>query len=224
MSSETLTDHALSTDPELADWRVLLGRLQTRFASPDFSTGARLVSRIAELADELDHHPDVDLRYPHVTVSTVSHDVGALTTRDRALAVAISAAAAELGLDAMPHEVAALEIALDVTDAPSVEPFWAAVLGYTGAGEHQLEDPAGRLAPMWFQQMDDGRTQRGRFHLDITVPHDLAQERVAAALAAGGTLVTDEFAPSWWVLADAEGNEACVCTWQGREGSVESSS
>ncbi|ANS78296.1 Pterin-4-alpha-carbinolamine dehydratase [Serinicoccus hydrothermalis] len=221
MSSQTLTDHALSTDPELADWRVLRGRLHARFATGDFAAGARLVARIAELADEVDHHPDVDLRYPHVTVSTVSHDVGALTTRDRALAVAVSAAAAELGLEARPHEVSELEVALDVMDAPSVEPFWAAVLGYAETEEDHLEDPAGRLAPMWFQQMDEARTQRGRFHLDLDVPHDLAQERVVAALAAGGHLVTDEFAPSWWVLADAEGNEVCVCTWQGREGSGE---
>ena len=34
--------------------------------------------------------------------------------------------------------------------------------------------------------------------------------RVAAAIAAGGVLVTDEYAPSWWTLADAEGNEADV--------------
>jgi 4a-hydroxytetrahydrobiopterin dehydratase len=44
----------------------------------------------------------------------------------------------------------------------------------------------------------------------------VADERVAAALAAGGTLVEDRFARSWWVLADADGNEACVCTWQDR--------
>jgi 4a-hydroxytetrahydrobiopterin dehydratase len=48
------------------------------------------------------------------------------------------------------------------------------------------------------------------------VPHELAEERVAAAIAAGGRLVTVEYARSWWVLADAEGNEACVCTWQDR--------
>ncbi|WP_418607938.1 hypothetical protein [Georgenia sp. SUBG003] len=29
--------------------------------------------------------------------------------------------------------------------------------------------------------------------------------------------MTDVYAPAWWVLADAEGNEACVCTWQGRD-------
>jgi 4a-hydroxytetrahydrobiopterin dehydratase len=44
------------------------------------------------------------------------------------------------------------------------------------------------------------------------VPHDQAETRVTAAIAAGGHLVTDEHAPSWWVLADAEGNEACVAT------------
>lgn len=218
MASETLSAQALSDDHELSDWRVLLGRLHTRFSTPDFSAGARFVSRIADVADELNHHPDVDLRYPHVSISTVSHDVGELTTRDRDLAIAVSAVARELGLPAVPEEVSVLEIALDVMDAPSVEPFWAAVLGLDEAGEHQLEDPAGRLAPMWFQQMEQARTERGRFHLDITVPHDRATARVEAALAAGGRLVTDDFAPSWWVLADREGNEACVCTWQGRDG------
>jgi 4a-hydroxytetrahydrobiopterin dehydratase len=47
------------------------------------------------------------------------------------------------------------------------------------------------------------------------VPHDQAEARIAAAIAAGGHLVTDQQAPSWWVLADAEGNEACVATWMG---------
>ena len=218
MAFETLTAQVLSDDPELADWRVMLGRLHTRYRTPDFSAGARFVSRIAEAADELDHHPDIDLRYPHVTISTVSHDVGELTTRDRALASAVSAIARDLELTAVPEEVSVLEIALDVMDAPSVEPFWAAVLGHDETGEHQLEDGAGRLAPMWFQQMEQARTERGRFHLDVNVPHDQAEARISAALAAGGRLVTDEFAPSWWVLADAEGNEACVCTWQGRDG------
>jgi hypothetical protein len=46
---------------------------------------------------------------------------------------------------------------------------------------------------------------------------DQAEARIAAALAAGGHLVSDAHAPMWWVLADAEGNEACVATWVGRE-------
>ena len=53
---------------------------------------------------------------------------------------------------------------------------------------------------------------RQRFHADLWVPHDVAEERIAAAVAAGGRVVDDEQAPSFVVLADPEGNKACVCT------------
>lgn len=66
--------------------------------------------------------------------------------------------------------------------------------------------------------MTEPRPRRNRIHLDISVPHDESQERIDAALAAGGVLVSDAAAPAFWVLADAEGNEACITTWQGRDG------
>ena len=65
--------------------------------------------------------------------------------------------------------------------------------------------------------MDAPREQRNRIHLDVFVPHDQAEARIAAALDAGGRLVSDAHAPAWWTLADAEGNEADVATWMGRE-------
>lgn len=65
--------------------------------------------------------------------------------------------------------------------------------------------------------MDPPRTDRNRIHLDLTVPHDVAEQRVADALAAGGRLVSDDRARAFWVLADADGNEVCVCTWQDRD-------
>lgn len=213
-------DQQFSADPELSEWRVILGRLVSRWATGSFSAGSELVSRIAAAADELNHHPDVDLRYPHVTVTTVSHDVGRLTDRDRRLALEVSRIAGELGVQAAPPTaLAELEIALDVMVQADVEPFWRAVLGYGEKGDGddgELVDPAGRLPTLWFQQMDEPRTQRNRFHLDLTVPHDVVEERLARALGAGGRLVSDEHAPSWWVLADAEGNEVCLCTWQDR--------
>lgn len=49
------------------------------------------------------------------------------------------------------------------------------------------------------------------------MPHDQAEARVAAAIAAAGHLVSDQQAPAWWVLAAAEGNEACMATWVGRD-------
>jgi 4a-hydroxytetrahydrobiopterin dehydratase len=97
--------------------------------------------------------------------------------------------------------------------------FWRAVLGYQERGdspEEDLIDPRGRGPSFWFQQMDAPRPQRNRIHIDVWVPPDQGEARVAAAIAAGGRLVTDEHAPSWWVLADPEGNEACVATTRSR--------
>ena len=91
---EDPTEAALSADPALADWRVLLGRLSARWETGGFSAGAEFVAQVATVADAIDHHPDVDLRYSHVTVTTVSHDVHRLTDRDRRLAAAISAMSA----------------------------------------------------------------------------------------------------------------------------------
>ena len=112
--------------------------------------------------------------------------------------------------------VAVVEIAIDAMDIAAIKPFWAAVLGWP-ADADEVADPATSGPTVWFQQMDEPRPQRNRIHLDVTVAHDEADARVAAALAAGGTLVSDSRAPSFWILADAEGNEACICTWQARE-------
>lgn len=198
------------------DWRVLLDSACARFATGSFVAGAELVDAITELAEAANHHPDIDLRYRHVTVWLTTHDVGGLSQRDIDLARQISAVARELDVPADPHAVQSVEIAIDALDRPAVRPFWQAVLGYA-EGQADLRDPGGRMPAFWFQQMDEPRPQRNRIHVDVTVPHDVAEERVAAALAAGGHLVTDAYAPSWWVLADTEGNEACVCTWLGRE-------
>ena len=149
-----------------------------------------------------------------------SHDVGGLSRRDVALARQVSEAARELDLVADPSAVQELEIAVDALVGPSVQPFWRAVLGYVDEGPGaapSVVDPTGHAPAFWFQQMDAPRPQRNRIHVDVTVPHDVAEARVTAAIAAGGHLVSDSRAPAFWVLADAEGNEACVCTWQARD-------
>jgi 4a-hydroxytetrahydrobiopterin dehydratase len=118
-----------------------------------------------------------------------------------------------------------LEIAIDALDIPAIRPFWKAVTGYVdesgpldqAGGALALVDPLHRSPTIWFQQMDAPRPQRNRIHFDIDVPHETAQVRIAATLAAGGTMVKDSAAPAYWVLADPEGNEACICTWQGRD-------
>jgi 4a-hydroxytetrahydrobiopterin dehydratase len=200
----------------LGDWRYLLGAIHATFQAGSYPAAAQLVVAFADAAERAVHHPDIDIRYPgrvHVVLTT--HATGGLTTLDVDLAREYSAIAAAAGAVADAHAAEAIEIALDTTDADAIRPFWAAVLGYREV-DGNLVDPRRVGPPMWFQQMDEPRRERGRFHLDITVPHDVAEARTEAALAAGGTLVTDRHARSWWVLADAEGNEACICTWQDR--------
>ncbi|KQT91016.1 hypothetical protein ASG49_11695 [Marmoricola sp. Leaf446] len=197
-------------------WRLLLGQVVARYATGDFTTGARLVQRVAELADEADHHPDVDLRYPHVTVGLSSHDVGAVTRRDLRLAAAIAETAAELGVQ--PGEVPdTLELALDTPDHDRVAPFYAALLGYDRSAPDDLVDPGSRGPSVWFQGSDDPGADRQRWHLDVRVPHDRAQSRLDAVVAAGGRLVDESHAPAFWVVEDADGNRSCLTTWQGRE-------
>ncbi len=203
-------------DEGLDDWRKVLDRLVVRFETGSFNAGAALVTEIARLADAANHHPDVELRYPHVTVSLKSHDVKAITQRDIRLARQISEAAAAAGVGASTHAPDVLELALDTSDHERIAPFWAALLGYEANGD-EVVDPAGRLPTTWFQKSDSTAPDRQRWHLDVSVPHDVAAERIQAAIDAGGTLVSDERAPAFWVLADAEGNQACICTWQSRD-------
>ena len=87
-------------DAGLESWRKVLDRLVVRFATGNFNAGTALVGEIARLADAANHHPDVELRYPHVTVSLKSHDVNAITQRDLRLARQISEAAAAAGVSA----------------------------------------------------------------------------------------------------------------------------
>jgi 4a-hydroxytetrahydrobiopterin dehydratase len=181
------------------------------------AAGLEFVRRIGLAADEANHHPDLTITYPRVHVLLTTHDAGGLTTRDIDLARTISAIAADLGIAADPTAVTQLEIAIDALDIPAVKPFWEAVLGYRSNSDEDSVDPYGRAPGFWFQQMDAARPQRNRIHVDVTVPHDVAAPRIAAAIAAGGRLVSDAAAPAFWVLADPEGNEACISTWQGRD-------
>src|SRR4051795_3334185 len=113
----------------LTDWRQLFEVLRTRFLTGDFATGLTLVNRIGELAEAANHHPDVELRYPHVNVTLFSHDVFGVTSRDLDLARKISGAAADLGVTADPLATAVVEIGLDTWDHEEIKPFWRAVLG-----------------------------------------------------------------------------------------------
>jgi 4a-hydroxytetrahydrobiopterin dehydratase len=203
-------------DEGLDGWSKVLDRLIVRFETGDFNTGAALVSEIAKAADEADHHPDVDLRYPSLTVALKSHDVGAITRRDIRLARRISELAEAAGVRPAAHAPDVLEWALDTPDWQAVQPFWSAILGFD-PDDRDSKDPAGRSPSVWFQDSDSQEPDRQRWHLDISVPREVAEERIRAAVDAGGTVVDTEQAPAFWVLEDRDGNKACICTWESRD-------
>lgn len=199
------------------DWRILRDDACTHFRTGSFAAGVALVGAIGGLAGAADRHPDVDLRSDGVTVRLRTHDAGGLSERDVALARRISAAARELGVSVDLSGMQIVQVAIDALVIPEVMPFWRAVLGYREVDDEDLVDPHVQGPPFWFQQMDTPRPQRNRIHIDVYVPSDQAEARVAAAIAEGGHVVSDENAPGWWTLADAEGNEVDVASWPDRD-------
>jgi 4a-hydroxytetrahydrobiopterin dehydratase len=227
-----LTRAAASAAVEAIGWRFLLGSLATSVPVTGLVRAAEVARLAVEGCAELaDAHLRADLRPDRVELSLQTRSRGVVTAADVALADAVTAALSAVGASTggatsgtLVRPVQALEVAIDALDVPAVLPFWRAVLGYVdepGSGGDDpvdaIVDPAGQLPAVWFQQMDAPRPQRNRVHLDVTVAHDEADARVRAALDAGGVLVDDTHARSFWVLADAEGNEACVCTWTDRD-------
>jgi 4a-hydroxytetrahydrobiopterin dehydratase len=215
--AEEITPRGFHEFGELDDWRVLARGACAHFPTGSFDAGVALVNAIATVADALGHHPDVDLRYGHVTVRLLTHESWCLTDRDVALAGRISAVARELGVAADPAALQDISLTLGTRDRAAVRPFWVAVLGYRELGAEDAIDPLGRWPGIRFQPLDGRAGPGDRLHVDVFVPHDQAEARIAAALAAGGRLVSDRFAPAWWTLADPEGNQVDVATWQGRD-------
>jgi 4a-hydroxytetrahydrobiopterin dehydratase len=213
--SEWMTPREFSEADGVDDWRVLANGASAHFATDAFATGVALVDAIGALADVAIDFPDVDLRASGVTVRLTADREHGLSRRDLELARQISAAASALGAPA-DAAVQDVQVTIDALDVPAVRAFWRAVLGYREVGDEDLLDPHAHGPSLWFQDMEAPRPQRNRVHVDVFVPHDQAEARVAAALAAGGRVVTDEHAPSWWTLADPEGNEVDVATWMGR--------
>jgi 4a-hydroxytetrahydrobiopterin dehydratase len=224
--TQTLSRQEASDAVAEQGWRYLLGTLNASVVVGSLAQAAEVAARAVEVCgDDADEHLRLDLRPDRVVLSLQSRGQAAVTTRDIDLAHRISAAGLrtepEVGTGAA-RSVQLLEIGIDALDIAAIRPFWLAILGYAAevgdeGPQGALVDPVGQGPALWFQQMDEPRPQRNRLHFDICVPHDEAPGRIEAALAAGGRLLSSAAAPAFWVLADAEGNEACITTWQGRD-------
>jgi 4a-hydroxytetrahydrobiopterin dehydratase len=205
------------------DWRVLGEGAFAYFRTGSLAASGRLAAGISEVPGLEDHEPFVDIRRTGVTVRliTATDDYRGMSQRDVKLARQISAVAREQGASADPSAVQTLLVVPGASVVAEVLPFWRAVLGYeprADSPDEDLVDPGDRNVSFWFEAMDQPRQDGGgAIHIAVWVPHEQAEARVAAALAAGGRLVRDEYAPMWWTLADAAGNEADISTTTGRE-------
>jgi len=202
-------------------WRLLLGCLHTLVPVASLQQAVDVAHALVAVAGastrlRLELGPEAVL----AVVGTAG--TSRVTSADVELALTLSAELRRVGATTLPlgstRSTQALEIAIDAIDADAIRPFWRAVLAYEPGPAGDLVDPYGVGPSVWFQQMDTPRPQRNRIHFDVSVPHDEVRGRLAAAVAAGGRVLFDGSAPAFWVLADAEGNEACLCTWQGRDG------
>ena len=130
--------------------------------------------------------------------------------------VASTGPAASLGIPADPSKVQHVQVAFDAADQQGVLEFWRAALGYVQVSQSDIVEP-NLIGPTFSFAEKQYESPRNRIHVDVSLPHDQAQARVDAILAAGGRLLGDRNAPAWWSLVDAEGNVVDIATWQGRE-------
>ncbi len=207
----------------LEDWRILDDGAYAHFPTTSLADAARLVQAISEVPGAVAHPPAIDVREGGVTVRliTVADDYFGMSALDVGLAREISGRARHMGLRADPSAVQNLLLIPGAPVGEEVMPFWRAILGYEprlDSPDEDLVDPHGRGPAFWFESMAEPRPDGGgAIHVGVWVPIEEAEARVQAALAAGGRMVRDDFAPSWWTLADAAGNEADIATVAGRD-------
>ncbi|QEO13684.1 4a-hydroxytetrahydrobiopterin dehydratase [Agromyces intestinalis] len=217
----------------LVDWRKLAQGLHARYLVAEFGAAARFVVAVGEAGDALGHHPRVTIGTGYVDLELVSDDaiyrdddgteyvVEWVTQQDVDLARRITEIAAEHGLEADPASVSEIELGVDTARSATIAPVWAALL--TGSAESQgrgspsdeIRDATVRVPNLWFgdadADADEHETSHQRFHLEVYVAPEAAEQRIAAALAAGGVVVDDRDAPGLTVIADQDGNEGVVC-------------
>jgi 4a-hydroxytetrahydrobiopterin dehydratase len=193
--------------------------------------GATAVFRVqslgeaARLADSIANAPGISgagvlltLADERVTIR-LTRDLWALESSHVELARAISATAREHG--AVPDRAAIQEVQLAIAARPAAVNvgFWRAVLGYVPMADDNAVDPLGHGSTVWMQELGEGKSLRHAMHVDVSVPRELVEARLNAAIAAGGRIVDESHAPSHWTLSDQAGNRVCICAWP--DGSTE---
>jgi 4a-hydroxytetrahydrobiopterin dehydratase len=194
------------------DWVVLHGGATAVFRVGSLSDAARLAEAVAEAPGIAGAGVLLTLADRRVTVR-LSRDIWNLEPRHAQLARAVSAVARKHG--AVPDRAAVQEVQVAIAakrDAIDVG-FWRAVLGYTPMADDNAVDPLGHGSTVCMQELDHAKPFRHAMHVDVSVARERVKARLEAAVAAGGRIVDESHAPSYWTLADRAGNRVCICAW-----------
>lgn len=196
----------------VADWVVLHGGAAAAFRVGSMAEAARLAEAVAKIPDVPGSGLLLTVGDERLTVR-LTRDVWGLERRHVDLARAISDVARERGAVADRGVVREVQLAIAAKPDAIDVGFWRAVLGYSPMSDDNAVDPLGHGSTVWMQDLDPDKPLRHAMHVDVSVPREHAEARVAAALAAGGRIVVDAEAPATWILADRAGNRVCIAAW-----------
>jgi len=196
----------------VGDWVVLHGGAAAVFVVPSLTAAVRLAEAVADV-------PGLEGSGALLTVSDrrrsvrLTRGVERIESHHLELARAISDLARQQGAVADRSAVQEVQIAVAARPEDLDVGFWRAVLGYATLADDNGVDPLGHGSTFWMQDLDPAKPLRHAMHIDVSVAREYAEERLAAAVAAGGRIVDESEAPAAWILADRAGNRVCIAAW-----------
>jgi 4a-hydroxytetrahydrobiopterin dehydratase len=193
------------------DWVVLHGGPTAVFRVASLADAAQLATAVAGIKG-LEERTVMSLARNHLTVR-LTRELWGTEARHVEVARAISKVARELGAAADRGAVQEVQVAISARPDDIDLGFWRAVLGYAPMHEDNAIDPLGHGSTVWMQDLSPEKSLRHAMHVDVSVAREVAEVRLAAALAAGGRIVDDSGAPAGWILSDRAGNKVCIAAW-----------
>jgi 4a-hydroxytetrahydrobiopterin dehydratase len=211
--------HGFLAAQAVEDWVVLHGGATAVFRVGSLSEAARLAEAVAKVPGLEGSGALLALADASLTVR-LSRDLWQLEERHVGLARAVSAVARAHGAVADRAAVQEVQLAIAAKRDTIDVGFWRAVLGYVPLADENAPladdnavDPLGHGSTVWMQELDEAKPLRHAMHIDVSVAREHVKARLEAAVAAGGRIVDESHAPSWWTLADRAGNRVCICGW-----------
>lgn len=194
------------------DWVLLHGGATAVFRVGSLGEATRLAMALAEAPGFEGSGALLTIADSSLTVR-LSRDIWQLEPRHIELARAVSAVARTH--DAVADRSAVQEVQLAIAAKPDAIDlgFWRAVLGYVESADDNAVDPLGHGSTVWMQELGAAKPLQHAMHIDVSVASEYVRVRLEAALAAGGRVVDESNAPSWWTLSDRAGNRVCIAAW-----------